>query len=523
MKKSNTQAARLNNMQDRLLKSIMTTRIYDLVRETPLSFAPNLSAATNNSLYLKREDMQRVFSFKLRGAYHKMTRISPARRRRGVVAASAGNHAQGVALAAQKLQCPATIVMPRHVQKIKAEAVQTYHPKIILHGDSFDEANQHAKRLASKKNAIFIPSFDDVDVIAGNGTIAAEILRQHPDTLHTIFCAIGGGGLISGIAVYAKALRPNIHIVGVESDESASMSASLRANRRVKLPRVGIFADAVAVKQPGLLTFAITKEWVDDVITVSNDEICSAIKDLYEDTRVIFEPSGALAIAGAKRYIAHHRLRQKNMVAVACGANMNFDQLRFVAERAHIGEQSEALFAVTIPERAGSLRHFWATLGQRSITEFSYRVDDRDEARVFVGIKIREASERTEICQTLRAAKWPTMDLTDDEMAKLHTRHLVGGRAQVEHEILYRFEFPEYPGALMRFVLLLDKFRVNWNISLFHYHADSSIGRVLLGIQIPPAERKLFVEVLKELGYRYHCETDNPAYRLFLQADSNNR
>lgn len=523
MKKSNTQAARFSAMQDRLLKSIMSTRIYDLVQETPLSFAPHLSAVTNNHLYLKREDMQRVFSFKLRGAYHKMTRLSPARLRRGVIAASAGNHAQGVALAAQKLQCSATIVMPQYVQKIKAEAVRAYHPKIILRGDSFDEANRYAKQLAAKKNATFIPAFDDADIIAGNGTMAAEILRQHPDTLHTIFCAIGGGGLISGIAVYAKALRPNIRIVGVESDESASMSVSLQANRRVKLPRVGIFADAVAVNQPGALTFAITKALVDDVITVSNDEICSAIKDLYTDTRVIFEPAGALAIAGAKRYIARHRLRQKNMVAVACGANMNFDQLHFVSERAQIGEQSEALFAVTIPERAGSLRRLGKVLGQRSITEFNYRMDDRDEARVLVGIEIRKTAERAEICHTLRAAKLPTVDLTDDEMAKLHTRHLVGGRAHVEHEILYRFEFPEYPGALMRFVLLLDKFRVNWNISLFHYHADSSIGHVLLGIQIPPAERKLFVKVLKELGYLYHCETDNPACRLFLQADSNNR
>ncbi len=506
--------------QDALLKSVLGARIYDLVRETPLTFAPKISAMTKNNVHLKREDMQEVFSFKIRGAYHKMTRIPPSRLQRGVVAASAGNHAQGVAAAAQHLKCRATVVMPRHAQKIKVAAVRARGAKAVLHGDTFDDADGFARRLAKTEGATFIPPFDDADVIAGNGTIAAEILRQHPAPLHAIFCAVGGGGLVAGIAGYVKALRPNVRVIGVESEESASVIASLRAGHPVRLPHVGSFADAVAVKQPGRLPFAFIRELVDEVVAANNDEICAAIKDLYEDTRVIFEPGGALALAGAKNRAAAGRWRGKNIIVLGCGANMNFDRLRFVSERAEIGEQREALFAVTIPERPGSFRRFCALLGGRDITEFNYRLDDRDDAHIFVGTAIGNAAERREVLRDLHSAKLPAIDLTDDEMAKLHLRHMVGGRAAAENEMLYRFEFPERPGALMHFLNSLDQSRRHWNISLFHYRNNGGdAGRVLVGVQVPPAERKLFAAALKDLNYPHHCETENPAYRLFLQRD----
>lgn len=521
MKKSDNKI-RFANMQNNLLKSVLDTRIYDLVQETPLSLAAKISAAVNNNVYLKREDMHAVFSFKIRGAYHKMTRLQPKRLLRGVVAASAGNHAQGVAVAAEKLGCQATIVMPHYTQDMKVTAVRAQGAKVIFHGDSFDDADLFARRLAIKKRAVFIPPFDDPDIIAGNATIAAEILRQHPGALQSIFCAIGGGGLAAGIAGYIKALRPHVRIIGVESEESASMTASLRAGRPIKLPHVGTFADAVAVKKPGRLTFEFVRELVDEVITVSNDELCASIKDLYEDTRVIFEPSGALAVAGVKNYTAAHRIRGKNIIALACGANMNFDRLRFVSERAGIGEQREALFAVTIPEKPDSFRRFCTLLGQHVITEFNYRLGDRDSANIFVGVEIQGKSERTEVRQKIQAAKLPIIDLTDDEVAKLHIRHMVGGRAHVEHEILYRFEFPESPGAMIDFLSLLDKSRKNWNISLFHYRDNGgTVGHVLVGVQVPPAERKLFTNMLvKKLKYPHHPETDNLAYRLFLQRNS---
>ena len=511
------------NRQNALLKSVLRTRIYDLVRETPLSPVAQLSHICKNTVHIKREDMQAVFSFKLRGAYHKMRQLSAARLQRGVVAASAGNHAQGVALAAQHLNCRAAIVMPRYAQQIKVAAVRGYGARVILHGDSFDDSYIFARQLAKKERAIFIPPFDDADIIAGNGTIGAEILRQHPLPLQAIFCAIGGGGLISGIAAYVKALRPDIRIIGVESTESACMQESLRAGHPVQLSQVGAFADAVAVKKPGRLPFIFAQHVVDDIITVNNDELCAAIKDLYEDTRVIFEPGGALAVAGLKRYTAARQIRKKNLIAVASGANMNFDRLRFVAERAEIGEQREALFAITIPEVPGSFRRFCTLIGQRNITEFNYRLNFTKEAHLFVGVGIESSAERREICQKLRAAGLSAIDLTDDEMAKLHTRHMVGGRANAVNEILYRFEFPERPGALINFLKTLEQSRLGWNISLFHYrNSGADAGRILVGIQVPPSERAIFAQTLKKINYPHYAESDNPAYRLFLQGESEN-
>lgn len=512
--------SRLIEKQNALLRSVIGTRIYDLVRETPLSAAAGISALSGNHVRLKREDLQPVFSFKIRGAYHKMARMSAARLQRGVVAASAGNHAQGVALAAKTLHCRAVIVMPKHAPKIKVAAVRARGAKVILQGETFDDSYQVARVLARTEGATFIPPFDDADIIAGNGTIAAEILRQHTSPLHAVFCAVGGGGLISGIAAYIKLLRPEVRIIGVEAAESASMQASLRAGRRVQLPRVGVFADAVAVKQPGRLTFDWVRQLVDEVITVNNDELCAAIKDLHHDTRVIFEPGGAVAVAGLKNYAARHKWRNKNLIAVASGANMNFSGLRFVAERAEIGEQREVLFAVTIAERPGSFRRFCALLGQRNVTEFNYRLADPEAAHIFVGVEIHRAGERRQLLKKLTAAGLHTTDLTDDEMAKLHIRHLVGGRAEAPHEVLYRFEFPERPGALMNFLNVLGTLGLNWNISLFHYRNNGAdAGRVLVGIQVPPAEREDFARFLKTLNYPYRCESDNTAYRLFLQGD----
>ncbi|MDM5147151.1 threonine ammonia-lyase, biosynthetic [Candidatus Persebacteraceae bacterium Df01] len=508
----------LKSFQESLIRSVINTRIYDLVRETPLTTMPALSAQVSNKILIKREDMHSVFSFKIRGAYHKMTRLPAARLKKGVIAASAGNHAQGVALSAQKLGCRASIFMPRHAQRIKVEAVRARGAKVVLTGDSFDDANLTAQQTARETGAVFIPPFDDKDIIAGNGTIAAEILRQHPAPLQAIFCAIGGGGLITGIAAYVKALRPDVRIIGVEAEESASMHASLVAGRRVQLPQVGAFADAVAVKQPGRLPFAFARELLDDVIVVNNDALCAAVKDLYEDTRVIFEPGGALAIAGLKRYAARNRWRNKNLIALACGANMNFDRLRFIAERAEVGEQREALFAVTISERPGSFRQFCALLEKRNITEFNYRMDDPNKAHIFVGVEIQGTAERRQLLQKLRAHNLPTIDLTDDEMAKTHIRHMVGGRAPATNELLYRFEYPEKPGALMKFLNTLGISRFNWNISLFHYRNNGAdAGRVLVGMQVPPAERKQFDKFLRDVGYPHTLEVNNPAYRLFLE------
>lgn len=509
--------AAAKKMQERILRAAADARIYDLVRETPLVQVPTLSRLSGNRAWIKREDMQPVFSFKIRGAFYKMMRIGERRRSRGVVAASAGNHAQGVAMAARHLGCPAAIFMPRHTQRIKTAAVRAFGARVVLAGGSFEEAASAAMAAAKENGATYIPPFDDADIIAANATIGAEILRRHPQSLRAVFCAVGGGGLISGIAAYIKALRPQTKIIGVEADESASMTASIAAGRRVRLPSSGIFADAVAVRCPGKLPFMLTKAFVDDMVVVGNDEICAAIKDLYDDTRVIFEPAGALAAAGLKKHAAKKQWRGQSVVALACGANMNFDRLRFVAERAEIGENREAIFAATIPETPGSFRKFCALIGQRNITEFNYRMADSNDAQIFVGVETGDSSERVALLKKLRAAGLPTLDLTGDEMAKLHLRHLVGGRAHVDNEVLYRFEFPERPGALMNFLAGLNSAGRKWNISLFHYrNHGADAGRVLAGVQVPPSERADFAAFLRRLGYRFFDETGNPAYRLFL-------
>ena len=497
------------------LKRILNARVYDVAIETPLEVAPNLSARTGNTILLKREDMQPVFSFKLRGAYNKMAHLTPEQLKRGVIAASAGNHAQGVALSAQKLGCKAVIVMPTTTPQIKIQAVAGRGAKVVLFGDSYSDAYAHALELEQQNGMTFVHPYDDPDVIAGQGTIGMEILRQHTQPIHAIFCAIGGGGLVSGVAAYVKALRPEIKIIGVQPVDSDAMYRSIKANKRVTLDHVGLFADGVAVKQVGSETFRLCRELVDEIILVDTDATCAALKDVFEDTRSILEPAGALAIAGAKAYAEREQLQGSTLVAIACGANMNFDRLRFVAERAEIGEKRESILAVTIPETPGSFRKFCSLLGKRNITEFNYRFADPKAARVFVGIQVRDQIETSELVEKLQAHKLPTLDLSDNEMAKLHLRHLVGGHApEVSDEILFRFEFPDRPGALMQF---LNKMNHNWNISLFHYrNHGADYGRVLIGMQVPDHDKQAFSEFLDTLGYHYCDESDNPAYKLFL-------
>ena len=477
--------------------------------------APALSARLNNTLLLKREDLQPVFSFKLRGAYNKMIRLTSTELKRGVITSSAGNHAQGVALAAQKIGCAATIVMPVTTPHIKVSAVAASGAQVVLHGDAYSDAYDKAMALAQRRRLTFVHPFDDPDVIAGQGTIGMEIMRQWSGPLHAIFVAVGGGGLIGGIAAFVKRLRPDIRIIGVEPIDADAMTRSLAAGRRIILPHVGLFADGVAVKQVGRETFRLARELVDEMIVVDTDSICAAIKDVFEDTRAILEPAGALAIAGAKAYVERSRIHGENLVAVACGANMNFDRLRFVAERAELGERREAILAVTIPERPGSFKHFCAMLGSRNVTEFNYRYADPGNAHVFVGVQVRDRRETERLVRKLRRERLPTEDLSDNEMAKLHVRHLVGGRApHVIDEQLFRFEFPERPGALMKF---LDSMSHNWNISLFHYrNHGADYGRVLVGIQVPPGDRGAFRRFLAKLGYTYVDETGNSAYSLFL-------
>jgi threonine dehydratase len=464
---------------------------------------------------LKREDMQPVFSFKLRGAYNKMAHLTPAQLKRGVVAASAGNHAQGVALAAQKLGCRAVIVMPTTTPQIKVDAVRNRGGEVVLSGDSYSDAYTHALELEKSEKLTFVHPFDDPYVIAGQGTIAAEILREHPEPIHAIFCCVGGGGLISGVAAYVKRLRPEIKVIGVEAVDADAMTRSLKAGKRVTLEQVGLFADGAAVKQVGEETFRLCQEYVDEMILVDNDAICAAIKDVFEDTRSILEPAGALAVAGIKEYAKQHKLRDKTFVGVASGANMNFDRLRFVAERAEIGEAREAVLAVTIPEKPGSFKKFCNLLGHRNITEFNYRYSNPSEAHIFVGVTTHQQGESAKIVEMLQRHDLPAIDLTDNEMGKLHLRHLVGGHApQVENEVVFRFEFPERPGALMQF---LENMGHNWNISLFHYrNHGTDYGRVLVGIQVPPLEQAAFKAFLDDLGYAYWDESANPAYKLFL-------
>jgi threonine dehydratase len=501
------------------LERILNARVYDVAVETPLEPAPNLSARVGNRVLLKREDMQPVFSFKLRGAYNKMVHLTPAQRRRGVIAASAGNHAQGVALAAQKLDCRAVIVMPTTTPQIKIDAVKKRGGEVVLAGESYDEAYGHAQTLEKKQGLTFVHPYDDPDVIAGQGTIAMEILRQHAGPIDAVFCSIGGGGLIAGVAAYVKRLRPQTRVIGVEAVDADAMARSLAAGRRVRLESVGLFADGAAVKYVGAETFRLCQQYVDEVVLVDNDAICAAIKDVFEDTRSILEPAGALAIAGAKAWATASRSRDRTLVAVASGANMNFDRLRFVAERAEVGERREAVLAVTIPERPGSFRKFCQLIGKRAITEFNYRYSDAREAHVFVGIQVADRSESLKLVESLRRHRLATLDLTDDEMAKLHIRHMVGGRAPEVHEngmreLLYRFEFPERPGALMNF---LEHMSQGWNISLFHYrNHGADYGRVLVGMQVPAGGMRDFRAFLKTLGYRHWDESRNPAYQLFL-------
>ena len=497
------------------LEKILNAQVYDAAVETPLDFLPALSARIGNTLLLKREDMQPVFSFKLRGAYNKIARLSPERLKRGVICASAGNHAQGVALSAAKIGCRAVIVMPTTTPAIKVEAVQSLGGEVVLAGDSFDDAYAHALELEKAQKLTFVHPFDDPDVIAGQGTIGMEILRQHGKPIHAVFCCVGGGGLIAGVAAYIKRLRPETKIIGVESIEADAMTQSLAAGKRIRLKQVGLFADGAAVKQVGEETFRLCQQYVDEIICVDTDAICAAIKDAFENTRAVLEPAGALAVAGAKEYARRHKLKDKTLVAVASGANMNFDRLRFVAERAEVGEQREAILAVTLPEKPGSYKKFVSLIGSRNITEFNYRYKDREAAHVFVGVQVASRAESLKLVEHLRRQGYATLDLTDDEVAKLHIRHLVGGHAhQVDNEIVYRFEFPERPGALMNF---LTQMSADWNISLFHYrNHGADTGRVLVGMQVPPGDMPKFNEFLKNLGYAHWNETDNPACRLFL-------
>jgi len=502
-------------MTKKYIEKILTARVYDVAEETPLEVAKILSGRQNNQVLLKREDLQSVFSFKLRGAYNCIYQLTRSKEVKGVVAASAGNHAQGVALAAKKLGLNATIVMPKTTPGIKVDAVKSYGAKAILIGDNYDEACSYATALAVEQKLDFIHPYDDPDVIAGQGTIGLEIIRQHADFIDVIFIPVGGGGLIAGVGSIVKYLSPKTKIIGVEPADAASMASALKEKRRVILDHVGIFADGVAVKQVGKETFRVAKQCVDQVITVSTDEICAAIKDIFDDTRSITEPAGALAVAGLKKYVAQKKLNGKTLVAINSGANMNFDRLSHVSERAEIGEQREALFAVTIPERPGSFKTFCQTLGKRGITEFNYRYSDDVEAQVFSGVQLRDGkSERLELIKKLKAKKYPVLDMTDNEMAKMHVRHLVGGHAAIKDEVLYRFEFPERPGALLDFLTRIGN---RWNISLFHYrNHGAAFGRVLVGLQIPEQERSELGQYLDSLAYPYWEETDNPAYQLFL-------
>jgi len=503
-------------MLDNYVKMILRAPVYDVARETPLDEAPAISRRLGNRVWLKREDMQPVFSYKIRGAYNLMAALGSAERERGVIAASAGNHAQGVALAARVLGTRATIVMPKTTPEIKVASVRRLGADIVLHGNTYDEASEHAHKLAAARGLTYVPPYDHPLIIAGQGTVAMEILRQHNRPLEAIFVPVGGGGLIAGIAAYVKALVPETRIIGVEPAEAASMKRALEAGERVVLERIGIFADGAAVRQVGAETFAIARRLVDEVLTVSIDDICAAVKDIFEDTRAIAEPAGALALAGLKQYVAREKLRDAELVAILSGANVNFDRLRHIAELAELGEQREVLIGATIPERPGSFREFCHALGPRLITEFNYRYADARAATVFAGVQVRDRdAERRVLIDNLREKGYAPIDLTEDEVAKMHVRFMVGGHGgQISDERLLRFEFPERPGALLRFLTHLGG---RWNISLFHYrNHGAAYGRVLMGIQVPEAELGALRELLAALDMRYEDETDNPAYRLFL-------
>jgi threonine dehydratase len=501
------------------LQKILTSRVYEVAIESSLDKAERLSKRLGHEVWLKREDTQPVFSFKLRGAYNKMSQLSAKALAKGVICASAGNHAQGVALAAQRLGCQAIIVMPVTTPQVKIDAVAAYggdRVTIVLHGESYSDAALHAKALEAKKGLSFVHPFDDPDVIAGQGTVAMEILRQHPGPIDAVFVAIGGGGLISGVAAYIKALRPDIKVIGVQMNDSDAMVQSAAAGQRVTLTDVGLFSDGTAVKLVGEETLRIVREHVDGFVVVNTDAVCAAIKDIYQDTRSVVEPAGALGVAGLKQYAAKHGGHGKTYIAINCGANMNFDRLRFVAERAEVGEEREALLAVTIPEERGSFKRFCELIGPRSVTEFNYRISDEQQAHVFVGLSTQRKGESKLIAKSFAAQGFATVDLTHDELAKTHVRHMVGGRSALAHgEHLFSFVFPERPGALMRFLTSMPP---GWNISLFHYrNQGADFGRILVGLQVPAKEVKRIPLVLKQLGYAFVDETHNPVYRLFLR------
>ncbi len=505
-------------MKNKLIEKILTARVYDVANETPLELAKSLSKRCENKVYLKREDLQPVFSFKLRGAFNCMFQLSDAQKAKGVVTASAGNHAQGVAIAGKKLGIKTTIVMPKITPDIKVKGVQSYGGNAVLVGNTFDDAYAHAMGLAENEGMSFIHPFDNLDVIAGQGTIGMELLRQHPDPIDIIFIAVGGGGLISGIASYIKYLSPSTKIIGVEHEEASSMTQSVEKGELVELESIGTFADGAAVRKAGVNTFEIVSSGVVDLMmTVSTDETCAAIKDVFEDTRTMLEPAGALATAGLKKYIAEHQIKDQQLISITSGANINFDRLRHVAERAELGEKREAILAVTIPESPNSFKHFCEAIGDRAITEFNYRYADASEAQVFTGVKLSNGDiEKEQLIKQLSEKDYKVLDLSDNEVAKVHLRFMVGGHAQgVKDEVLYRFRFPERPGALLHFLTSMGG---DWNISLFHYrNHGSDFGRVLVGVQVPLDERSKFCEFLKALGYEHFEETDNSAYQSFLR------
>lgn len=505
------------------LKKILTSRVYDVAKESPLQLAPNLSQRLGNQIFLKREDLQQVFSFKLRGAYNKMANLSKEELARGVICASAGNHAQGVALGAKRLNCQAVIAMPTTTPPVKVNAVKAHggsNVEVVLFGDSFSDTYEHALNLQKERGLTFIHPFDDPDVIAGQGTIALEILRQRSSSIHAIFVPVGGGGLIAGIAAYVKAVRPDIRVIGVETKDSCAMYQSLEAKKRIALSDVGLFSDGTAVKLVGEETFKLSQQYVDEIVLVTTDDICAAIKDVFLDTRNIVEPAGALSIAGIKAYLKqmaskNQALKNEALVAVTSGANMNFERLGYVVAMSELGEGNEILLAVTIPEKRGSFKRFCELIGNRSITEFNYRISDNNKAHVFVGIQTTSAIEKPQIIQMLQENQYPTLDLSNDDLGKTHIRYMVGGKsALAKNEILYRFEFPEKPGALLKF---LSSMSPNWNISLFHYrNHGSDYGRVLVGFQVPQEDMNQFKQFLTSIGYQSWEETNNPIYQLFL-------
>ncbi|MBP7420468.1 MAG: threonine ammonia-lyase, biosynthetic [Burkholderiaceae bacterium] len=506
------------------LKKILTARVYDVAVESDLTLAKNLSRRLHNQVLLKREDQQPVFSFKLRGAYNKMVQLSPAQLKKGVICASAGNHAQGVAMSAHTLGTRAVVVMPTTTPQLKVDAVKALGGEVVLFGDSYSDAYTHAAALEKKQGLTFVHPFDDPDVIAGQGTIAMEILRQHQGPLDAVFVAIGGGGLISGVANYIKAVRPEVKVIGVQMNDSDAMIQSVSAKKRVTLPDVGLFSDGTAVKLVGEETFRVARGLVDEFMTVNTDAVCAAIKDVFVDTRSIVEPAGALAVAAIKQYVAAHKTKGETYAAILCGANMNFDRLRFVAERAEVGEEREALFAVTIPEERGSFKRFCEAIGQlpggpRNVTEFNYRISDAaksNAAHVFVGLTTTAKGESQKIANNFSKHGFKALDLTHNELAKDHIRHMVGGQsALAQDERLLSFVFPERPGALMKFLSLV---RPGWNISLFHYrNQGADYGRILVGLQVPKTDAKAFDKFLATLDYPCVEETNNPVYQLFLQ------